>query len=125
MRKINKIALLTVLAPWIGTAFATMPLEKLEAYDYGSLYLVRVIQQKNDGSLACFVTTDNKVVWVRQGAYIGKKFGTLKEIGEGFVVVSEKIQVNGGEWIERAFKWPLTERKDLTGRCESPPKQPV
>ena len=123
MKTINCM-IFAALTFWSVVAPAVEPPTELAMYNYYHLYLVRTIVTDKT-AMACFVTSDDKTLWALKGAFVGDQIGKVNEIGKDFVVISEKILVNGGEWIERSFKWPLTERKDLLEHCSRTPNPQI
>jgi hypothetical protein len=122
-RKLGKPFMLGIIALsafCTAPVLATVPRGELEYYDYGELILTSTITTENN-QLACFVTPQHKAVWAHQGDYIGKYFGKISGIDVNSVTISEKIIVNNDEWIERSFKWPLTNNKKPSDLCTSPP----
>lgn len=116
-----KVVVVAVLIGWSIAALAMLPRGKLATYDYGELYLVRTVSV-GDSAMACFVAGANKAIWAKRGAFVGKQLGHIEEIEKTYIVVTTAVAVNGSDWVSMSFRWPLAERKDLTDRCSSPPK---
>ena len=119
MKTINCM-IFAALTFWSVVAPAVEPPTELAMYDYYHLYLVRTIVTDKT-AMACFVTSDDKTLWALKGAFVGDLAGTINEIGKDYVVIREKILVNGSDWVVRTFRWPVTRTEDLLEHCSQPP----
>ena len=75
-------------------------MEVLENYTLSSLQMVGVIEKENLvwGLLR---TPDNRIVAVRLGEYIGKRYGVVLAINEDRIEIEEKILNDSGRWVRR------------------------
>ncbi len=72
----------------------------LENYTLSSLQMVGIIERKNLvwGLLR---TPANRVVSIRLGEYIGKRYGVVLAINEDRIEIEEKILNDSGRWVRR------------------------
>jgi hypothetical protein len=112
-------------------AFANLPTYGLEGYDYNELILLKVSLAKGQAAAACFFATHNyaaggKFVWIHPKETIGSRSGKLDKVLTDRVSISQIQSVNGDDWIEINFYWPVAagERTEkLAAGCGSKPNR--
>lgn len=84
----------------------TRPKEYLEQFSIDSLRMVGTVQM--DGTLWALIQNgDGGVNRVRVGNYLGKNYGRIVELTEGYVSVIEIVSNGPDEWVERPRKLAL------------------
>jgi hypothetical protein len=99
---------LFVLLATTRPAVATMGVTNLMIYDFND-YILLETKKNNSGWLACFYSPDNSVYSGRVDDTIGKLPNnvTILYIDELQVVVGQVFRINGTQWKERFFSWPI------------------
>jgi type IV pilus assembly protein PilP len=85
------------------------PKEPLEAFPLESMVMMGTITQ--DKETFALVKAGPNLYRVRKGNYMGQNFGVVTGIDETQIVLKERVQDGGGEWVERNSALQLVEAK--------------
>ena len=83
--------------------------EPLESYPLDSMSVVGML--KKSGIAYAVIQVDKLVVPVKVGNYLGQNFGLITNISDTEVIITERIQDAGDEWVERKTTLELQETK--------------
>ncbi|MFZ6709589.1 pilus assembly protein PilP [Undibacterium sp. TC9W] len=95
---------------------ATFLISELQLLAYGDMLLTGTAQSGKTW-IACITTMDGKQVNVKKGDYVGPKFGLIQKIDARGIHVSETVQLNFAEWVERKWYWPVVSDQSLRAKC--------
>jgi hypothetical protein len=122
--------LLVVLSPFAAdSSFAEVPKYGLEEFQYNELILLKIVGNKG-GAAACFYATHDhsrggQYVWISNHERVGARGGEIVSIHKKRGVrIAELQALNGYDWIEISFFWPLAKSKEadlLRSQCDSTP----
>jgi len=110
---------------------ANVATDGLEEYEYNEMILLKVIPGKGHAGAACFAATHDwtkgvKYVWVHHFDAVGKHEGELDKVLKDRVHILATQGVNGQDWIEISFYWPVATDKDsrrLVAGCGNRPNR--
>ena len=84
---------------------------RLELQDYGRMSLVG-IKKKSGEWLACFRLADGSYEVARVGSQLGLYRASIIKLTSEYLVLSQPVLVNGHEWVDSEFSWPISELSD-------------
>jgi hypothetical protein len=108
-----------------GNTRAGLNTYELEKYRYEEMILL----ETHDGRTACFFASHNHAlggvyVWTRLKEHIGPFLGQVSQIHSDRVVITQLQALNGHDWVEIQFSWPVAKSEraqKLVKDCGSPP----
>lgn len=84
---------------------------RLELQDYDQMSLVG-IEKKSGEWFACFRLADGSQELAKVGSQLGLYRGSIISFTSEYLVVSQPVLVNGHEWVDSEFSWPISESSD-------------
>ena len=128
-----KLTIFLVVLSGLFCAFAsaTEPTDGLEGFDYNDITLLKVLPGKGKSAAACFYASHDYAnggiyVWVHPMEAVGNRNGALGEVFKDRVRIDAVQAVNGKDWVEIKFVWPVASGKDskvLARGCGSGPNR--
>jgi hypothetical protein len=70
------------------------------------------IKKKSGEWLACFQLADGNYELARVGSQLGLYRASIIRFTSGYLVISQPVLVNGHEWVDSEFSWPISESPD-------------
>ncbi|PRC94579.1 pilus assembly protein PilP [Solimicrobium silvestre] len=85
-----------------GTFPPSISCSPLEQYEIEELKPLGYTQSNSSSSRMIFIeSVDGGIYWAKEGSYVGRNFGIIKNIGDTGVNIVERIQEVDGTWKDR------------------------
>jgi Tfp pilus assembly protein PilP len=94
-----------------GSAWGTEKRTKLELQSYDQMVLVGIKKKSNEW-LACFKIADGTYETARIGSQVGTSRASITSFANEYILVLQPLVVNGHEWVDSEFSWPISELAD-------------
>ena len=128
---VNIALLMTIVGAQSQCAWATLPTDGLEGFDYQEMTLLKALPGHGRAAAACFYASHDYAnggiyVWVHPMEAVGNRNGALGEVFKDRVRIDAVQAVNGKDWVEIKFVWPVASGKDskvLARGCGSGPNR--